>query len=395
MLWVVFCAYAAVNVYLFIRLRTALEGCGPMRVVLCTALSCFALCFPLSAVLDGFAPDWVVDFLFVSASLYMAPMLYAFIFTAAADAVSLLNKVVTITRYPPPYSRSARLSAAFAIFLASVVVTLAGVWNANTPVILEREITLASAPEGFELRAALITDIHLGELTGADYLKKLASMSNERSPDIVLLAGDIFDSPWFLRDDGRATEAASALSSFKSRLGTFAILGNHDHYAGAEKVEKFLADETDVTLLRDRSKKPGGRFLLIGREDRFVLRRGGARKSIREIASDGGDVWDPSRLPVIVMDHQPLGLEEASDAGASLQVSGHTHRGQLFPVNFVVSLIYECSYGLLEKGGATYCVSSGAGTWGPPVRTVGRPEVVIMDIKAPAPAGYDFHDENE
>jgi predicted MPP superfamily phosphohydrolase len=83
---------------------------------------------------------------------------------------------------------------------------------------------------------------------------------------------------------------------------------------------------------------------------------------------------------MIVMDHQPFNLEESEDIGAALQVSGHTHRGQIFPINFIVSGIYEKHYGYYRRGSTNYFISSGAGTWGPPVRTTGRPEIVILTL---------------
>ena len=83
---------------------------------------------------------------------------------------------------------------------------------------------------------------------------------------------------------------------------------------------------------------------------------------------------EPARLPIVVLDHQPVRLEEAQDAGVALQLSGHTHKGQIFPANLLVSAIYEKYYGPYRKGETYYYITSGAGTWGPPVRTTGRPE---------------------
>jgi predicted MPP superfamily phosphohydrolase len=133
----------------------------------------------------------------------------------------------------------------------------------------------------------------------------------------------------------------------------------------------------------DEPAAPGGEFLLVGRDDRTVMRTGRERAALDAIIARArrtlGD--DSAHLPVIVLDHQPLHLEEAERSGAALQLSGHTHKGQIFPVNLFVAAIFEKYYGLYRKGETYYYITSGAGTWGPPVRTTGRPEVVFIDLE--------------
>ena len=87
------------------------------------------------------------------------------------------------------------------------------------------------------------------------------------------------------------------------------------------------------------------------------------------------------RLPVILLDHQPLNLEEAAQAGIDLQLSGHTHRGQMFPLNYITTRMYEQDWGFLQKGKTNFYISCGTGTWGPPIRTSGYSEVVIIELE--------------
>ncbi|MDL2263723.1 metallophosphoesterase, partial [Synergistaceae bacterium OttesenSCG-928-I11] len=133
---------------------------------------------------------------------------------------------------------------------------------------------------------------------------------------------------------------------------------------------------------RDEWALPGDEIFLVGREDRTALHMGGVRKSLADIVSDAGAnaAVDIDSLPFVVMDHQPFALNEAEEAGAALQLSGHTHRGQLFPFNFIVAKLYEHHYGLYKRGATNYYISSGAGTWGPPVRTSGRPEIAVITM---------------
>jgi predicted MPP superfamily phosphohydrolase len=144
--------------------------------------------------------------------------------------------------------------------------------------------------------------------------------------------------------------------------------------------EKFLS-RTNVTLLKDEAVIEGGEFMLVGRDDRAVERDGVERKKIVEIISSSLSSKDLSTaLPMIVLDHQPFDLEDSESVRAALQLSGHTHRGQLWPFNIVVYCIYEKYYGLYKKGETNYYITGGVGTWGPPARTTGRPEIVILTL---------------
>ncbi|KUL00551.1 MAG: Metallophosphoesterase, partial [Synergistales bacterium 54_9] len=129
-----------------------------------------------------------------------------------------------------------------------------------------------------------------------------------------------------------------------------------------------------VTVLRDESVDIEGILTLVGRDDRAASRMGSPRLPLADIP--GVD----SGLPVIVMDHTPSDLHEAEETGVALQVSGHTHRGQLWPFNYVTSRIFEQDWGFLKKGDTLYYISCGIGVWGPPIRTSSRPEVVVLNL---------------
>jgi predicted MPP superfamily phosphohydrolase len=317
-------------------------------------------------------------------SLYLSPMIYGFLLTLASDAFRAVNGVVAITHNPPPYSIGVRMSCLAFIFATSVIITLAGAWNANTPVVIERYVTwgnnIGGAYYGSPLKIAALSDIHLGQFTGPKYLKKIVSMTNSHDPDIVLILGDTIDDENFFKDPVRSQEAAELLSSFQSRLGTWAVMGNHDYFAGEDEFVDFLSG-TNVNLLKDEAAFPGGELILAGRDDRTVMRYGRERRSIDDIVNNITPwISAETQIPLIVMDHQPSDLEESEKSGVTLQISGHTHRGQLFPFNFLVSRMYERHYGLYKKVGTNYYISSGVGTWGPPVRTIGRPEIVILNL---------------
>ncbi len=387
---VVFALYLAINTYLFVRLFMTLAGTGAIRLFACVLFLSFALAFPASRIFPDKLPRALASFLFVVGSLYLTPMVYGFFFTLFADLLRCLNGFVTITPLPPPFSASGRFYTVLAVVSLSLLVTFAGTLNAQFPRTIRHEVTCRNNPVGAEngevmprapLRIAVISDIHLGHLVGLRHMRKIVDLVNMENADIVLLVGDIVDDIGWMRNGETRARGLEVFGNIRSRLGTWAVAGNHDYYAGIEETAAFL-EEAGVHLLRDEWAIPGGEILLVGREDRAVFRMGGTRRSLADIVSDAaaGAMSVATTLPLVVMDHQPFDLHEAEDAGAALQLSGHTHRGQLFPFNFVVARLYECHYGLYKRGGTNYYISSGAGTWGPPARTSGRPEVVVITM---------------
>jgi predicted MPP superfamily phosphohydrolase len=374
-------AYTLINGYMFARLFLILRGTGLIRGLACAVFLLFAVSFPASRLARNILPPSAADFLFILGSLYLAPMINGFLLTVAADLLRILNYHVALTSSPPNYTESGRENAVAVVVLLSLLLSFAGAVNAVFPAAREFRIRLGGEPYVTPVKIALVSDIHLGRINARSRLNRITDLIKSRSPDIVLIAGDTIDDAAWMRSPARRNEIASALSSLKPRLGVWAVPGNHDYYSGIEESNAFLRN-CGVRVMMDEWAAPGGEFLLIGRDDRTVMMTGRERTGLNAIISEARSALGyASRLPVIVLDHQPLHLEEAEQAGAALQLSGHTHKGQIFPGNLLVAAIFEKSYGLYKKGGTHYYITSGAGTWGPPVRTTGRPEVVFIDLE--------------
>jgi predicted MPP superfamily phosphohydrolase len=380
----VLCLYVAINAYMLARLSMTLAGAGVIRGIAAALFLLFSVSFPVSRLLYEYLPDRLYGAFAFMGALYLAPMIYGFILTVITDVLRLLNGVVTLTPNPPPFTVSGRTNVVMFVTAASIAITLAGAFNAKILTVVRQDIEWKSpsASEDLQrqLKIALISDIHLGRMVGANHLAKIVDLTNDQRADIVLIAGDLFDDDSWLADGEKRAEATRLFSSFTARLGTWAVPGNHDYYAGIDRVAEFLAG-SGVRLLRDEWAAPEGELLLAGRDDRSVAAADRNRADLDEILR-GADALRSGEmaLPLVVMDHQPFDLGDSQAAGAALQVSGHTHRGQLFPVNFIVAAIYEKHYGLYNRGDTRYFISSGAGTWGPPVRTSGRPEIVILTL---------------
>ena len=371
--------YIAVNAYLLARLFMTLAGTGVLRLLATSFLLLLSLSFPVGQILSRRMPGPFSETLILIGSLYLAPMIYAFLLTVAADVLRLVNFAVKLTPYPPPYTTGGRIAMVAAIGILSVLISLAGALNASMPTAKHLSFDF---PMPERIRIVAISDIHLGRFVTNRYLARLVDLTNRQRPDIVLLVGDTMDDLGWMDDPAARERTASLFQSIDAEMGVWAVPGNHDYYVGVERVAQFM-DETGVTLLRDEWAAPDDRLLLLGRDDRTLERmEGKKRRPLQEIRDEAVDALGErfAALPAIVLDHQPIALEDAENAGAALQLSGHTHRGQLFPANFIVARLYEKLYGEYKKGATNYYISSGAGTWGPPVRTTGRPEIVVIDL---------------
>ena len=170
---------------------------------------------------------------------------------------------------------------------------------------------------------------------------------------------------------------AVEFSNIKSKYGTFATLGNHDVLTKEEDTIVDILKENSITVLRDESVLINDDFYIIGRDDITVNRYGKEDRATLEGLTKDLD----SSKPLIVIDHNPQYINESLNANIDLQLSGHTHKGQILPGNLVTNKIFEVDYGYLKKDNLNVIVSSGYGTWGPPLRLGSRSEIVQIKLK--------------
>jgi predicted MPP superfamily phosphohydrolase len=166
-----------------------------------------------------------------------------------------------------------------------------------------------------------------------------------------------------------------SLKKLSAPMGVFAITGNHEYIGGAESACRYLADH-GIKMIRDSAVLVAESFYLIGREDRDRPRFIGKPRVPVDRLMENIDAGKP----VIMLDHQPFELDRKEELGIDLTLSGHTHHGQMFPLNYLTKAIYEVSWGYKKKGNTHAYVSSGYGGWGPPVRTGNRPEIVLISL---------------
>lgn len=367
---IVFTVYGLVNLYIFITgLRSVPSGYIASYVILFWFL---AVSYLGGRFLEKAHPSFLSGALIWIGSLWLGAMVYFLMFVVAIDILRLVNLVIPF--YPNVfYEEINKIKALIAIITVVFTITLVGYLNARTPRIRKLNIDIPKKANGMkQLKIALASDIHLGTIICKSRLEKIVRKINSLNADLVLLPGDVVD-----EDIGSVIRQnlGETLRSIKSKYGVFAVTGNHEYIGGAEPACKYLT-EHGIVELRDSYVKVADSFYIIGREDRAIKSFAGkTRKSLDEIM-----IGIDSGLPLILMDHQPVKLEEAEQKGIDLQLSGHTHHGQLWPFNFITKKIYELSWGYKKKGSTSYYVSCGVGTWGPPIRTGNTPEIIYIEM---------------
>jgi predicted MPP superfamily phosphohydrolase len=309
---------------------------------------------------------------------WLAVMLFAFVmlpFTDLAAGIFVLFSVKESVYVP-------LLGSLVSIVL--LLLMIRGSWNARNPVIRRYEITVPKNAGGRkELRIAAASDLHLGTIVGNKQLQMLVEQINSLNPDLILLPGDIIDDdimPFIRQDMG------SIMKQLRSRLGIYAVLGNHEYIGGHIKEFAEQMNAIGIEVLMDRTVLIEDSFYVIGRKDKAVERFGADGRMDLETLLTG---LDKSR-PLILMDHQPYALDKAASAGVDVMLSGHTHRGQMAPNHYITGRLFELDWGYLKKGTLHAFVSSGFGTWGPPIRIGSRSELIELTVRFEGEQGVDL-----
>jgi uncharacterized protein len=377
---IVLIIYSLVNIYIYYKIYNANTALQSHRLLYSLTFSLLAVIFIFAKILESKHSSVISDALNIMGGFWLAFMLYGFLFFLISDIILLFLKITHIINIDNilHYRRwSFILIAAF-----SSILILGGFINAVIPVVKKYDITInKSAGEIKSLRIAAVSDIHLGSIIRKRSLKKLSVILQKLNPDIVLLLGDIVDGEIgpVLRGD-----LLQYFTCPKCNDGLYAITGNHEFIGGAGRTIPYI-ESKGIRVLKDEMITLEGGIQLIGRIDRDSYRfYGKERQSLEELMKNA----DTSK-PVILLDHQPFHLEESVKYGVDLELSGHTHNGQMWPLNYITARIYELSYGYLKKANSQFIVSSGYGLWGPRVRSASRSEVLLINIKFTGPAASE------
>ena len=371
---IVLTIYFFVNYYIFTRGWQALPSGSKGRNIYLILFLFLSISYVAGRILERFWLGPPVNFLVWTGSFWLGAMLYFTLILVIIDLLRITNLALPVI--PTTWFDNiehTRLVLFGTVTSAVFVIIVAAHINTWFPKVNKVDISLnGEKSEMSSVRAVLVSDIHLGSLTPKNRISRMVSRINSLEPDIILLAGDILDEdvgPVIHRDLG------SEIKNLSAPLGVYGVTGNHEYIGGVHKAADYLTRH-GIHLIRDSVIKINNSFYLAGREDLNIDRFSGrTRKSVEELLENTGN-----GLPVILLDHQPFSLEKAAAAGADLQLSGHTHHGQLWPFNFITRGVYQISRGFGEVDGMKVYVSNGIGTWGPPLRLGNRPEIVLLNI---------------
>lgn len=303
----------------------------------------------------------------VIGSYYLACMEFAVIMLPLTD---LLYGVLALA--------GANLSAFVTEAGTTVLVLLAvfliwGSRNAWSTVVRTHRLKVdKSIGTSVPLTVAVASDLHLGNIVGNRHLRRMVREMNAMNPDIILLAGDVLDDSIepFLRNG-----MEQQLKQLKARYGVYAVLGNHEYYGGSIAQYTEVMRSVGIQVLQDEVVETSGVYVA-GRKDKTAeAMETGGRLSVEDLLTG----LDRSK-PILMMDHQPTGFGIASEAGVDVLLSGHTHRGQIAPNHWITRRLFELDWGYLLKNKLHVIVSSGYGTWGPPIRLASRSELIKLEL---------------
>jgi predicted MPP superfamily phosphohydrolase len=334
-----------------------------------------ALSYVLAKTGERFLPSGLEDYLNIIGGYWMAAMLYFLLVLPVLDILRIAHKKFAFMPRSISENNFLKTYAGALIVLLVIGILIYGTFNARYIKVATYDIDISKDAGSLkQLKVVMISDSHLGNVVNNSRLTKIVDKINELKPDIVLMAGDIVDEkvgPFINQKMGENFKRLNA------SYGVYASTGNHEFYGGeAEDIVREL-EKSKVVVLRDDYVKVADSFYIVGREDtageRFSKEK---RKKLSQIL-EGVD----KNLPILLMDHNPQDIIEPQENMVDLQVSGHTHRGQMFPSQFITSSIYELDWGYLKKDKFNLIVSSGVGTWGPPIRVGNSSEIVQINIK--------------
>jgi len=334
--------YFSMNLYVYFRLTSLFEISHTL--ILYILIFTLAVSFPISSVLEHYFKNWFIKIFYTISAVWTGILWYLFSALLIYEILKLFIKLDPKT-YGLLIIGIVVISTIFSLISASFL----AVNEINLPMKIQSETKIVQ-----------LSDLHIGTIHNSGFLARVVEKTNEIDPDFVVITGDLVDG------SGKF-HAPSFKQLDKIKAHVYMVTGNHEFYVGIDLVMDIM-DQTKVEVLRNESIIING-IQLIGVDD----------------PGDSGKSANLSKYkitqPSILLRHQPTLLKKASAAGINLQLSGHTHAGQIFPFNLLVRTSYRYVSGLHKMNETYLYVSPGTGTWGPPMRLGSRSEITVINLK--------------
>ena len=335
-------------------------------VVILVGIACFLLLFAnFSRKLDAL-PLSVAQTAYEIGTSSLIIMLYLVMLFLVLDLGRLLHivpKSLICHNWPSTIAIGVLM---FALFLY-------GNLHYNNKVRVPLELT-TDKPLPHDYKIVMASDLHLGYHNPRRELARWVDMINAEQPDFILIAGDIIDGSMRPLLEENMAEEFHRLTA-----PVYACLGNHEYFSGSPEARQFYRD-AGIHLLVDEAAVIDSSIVIIGRDDRMNM----YRKSVATLLSAPNvqrSTFNVQRY-TILLDHQPYHLDRVEQAGVDFQLSGHTHRGQVWPISWITDHVYECSWGSYQRGHTHYYISSGLGIWGGKFRIGTQSEYVVATFSS-------------
>lgn len=378
--------YLLLHFYIYRRTIAQLPSDFPFLTSIKILFWFFAITFFLGRIWEKIHISWASDSLVWLGSLWLGFIFYVFLLVLAVDLLRVLYYVVSfapkVYEFTAEQKKTLHWLSLSLIPLLALALSVSGYINACLFRVKKLDLTLNRPEVSAQAKSPVrkkdwhivaVSDVHLGSLIRRQRLTRLVEKVNALQPDAVLFVGDTLDedvAPVIRLNLG------GVFQRLEAKYGVYGVTGNHEYIGGIQKSSAYL-QKHGIRLLRDDYVVLADSLILAGREDRARSRFAGKeRKSLQELLAQA-----PESLPVILMDHQPFHVHQSAAANIGLQISGHTHYGQLWPINYIIDALFEIGYGYKKIKNSHFYVSSGFGTWGPPMRIGNRPEIVHFRLR--------------
>lgn len=353
-----------------------------IKIFLLVLYGLLALSFFANLMLARLADNIFTNFLYLLSALWIGILIYLLIGLAVACLTVLIFKNV----YPP-----IKIIMALVSLVCSLGLVGYAYWNARHPIIKNLDVTIQNLPASWKNKNIVqISDLHLGRLNGPGFFENIVKQVNQQNPEIIVITGDLFDAL-----GNHISSFISLLNQLKATNGVYFVNGNHESYLDVNNINKII-QETQIRVLNNELVEIEG-LQLVGINFAGFLEE----QSPNILQTIKG--FDGKKSNILLY-HEPVGLGRTGNTNGNghsnlyfgpkldftvqkknnidLQLSGHTHAGQFWPFTFIAKMIYQGKhYGLFQDENFQLYVSSGTGTWGPPIRLGAPAEIVNITLK--------------
>ena len=358
------CLYGGINVYAFFRARSFFHFSGFPQTIIIIVLILLIFAPILVRIAEAYHHEFLARAIAYTGYIWMAFVFLFFFFNVSFNIIVFLYK---LTGSEAASLSLRNLSFGAAVFLAIILVVYGFIDARNIRVKTLQVKTEKILPNNGKIRIVQISDVHVGLMIRDNRLQAILDRVSEAKPDILVSTGDLMDG-----DLDNVMPQARRFTSITPKYGKYAILGNHEYYAGLNRSLEFTR-AAGFEMLRDDVRQIAG-ISIFGADDITGQKMGLSKdkRLFEEMLARQGNGF------VLLLKHQPFVVNEEN---YNLQLSGHTHGGQIFPFMLVTRLFFPKNNGYYELGrNKSVYITSGAGTWGPPVRVFVPPEITVIDL---------------